>query len=323
MKLDTLGVQAFVAIAKCGNFQKAAETLFLTQTALTRRLQKFEGYLGVRLIERTTRSIALTETGRNFLPQAERLLADLGNALTEIVETGRAERGDVCIACVPTAGVQYLPPIIQEYAARYPNNRIKILDHSSVGVAAAVARREAEFGINLDEIHHGELQSFPILEDQFVLICRDDHQLAGRKRLRWKQLEGFPLIFAGHANSNRPFLDAALHSRNLHLQAFYEVQRSSTAVGLVFEGVAAAVVPKLSIQRGAHPRIRLISLIDPAVYRTLKLVSRKNSKLSPAAQSLYNLIAERAGNRQSGTVRHRKTIQGLSIPRIATTDRMT
>ncbi len=232
MKIDTLGLEAFVAIAEQGGFQKAADTLYITQTALTRRLQNFEALLGLKLIERTTRTVALTRVGREFLPQARRLLADLTNALTEIHTSGRAQRGDVAIACVPTVGVQYLPRIIQEYAARYPENRIRILDHASTGVADAVLRRDAEFGINIGGAHHPELVSVPLLQDRFVLICRDDHPLAHRRRRSWKQLADYPLIFVGEASGNRPLLDTALGTRGVTLRPYYEVQRSSTAVEL-------------------------------------------------------------------------------------------
>lgn len=294
MKIDTLGVQAFIAIADHASFQKAAGGLHLTQTALTRRLQNLEALLGVKLVERTTRSVALTGIGRDFLPQARRLLSDLATALTEIRETGKAQRGDVSIACVPTVGIQYLPRVIQEYSARHPNNRIKILDHASSGVAEAVLRREAEFGINIGGPHHPELESLPLLEDRFVLICRDDHPLAKRRKLTWKQLEPHPLIFVGAVSGNRPLLDSALGARNLNLQSYYEVQRSSTAVGLVAEGVAAAIVPSLAMQRGAYPGIRVVALTDPVVSRALVLVSRKGSQLSPAAQALYDMIGAQA-----------------------------
>lgn len=70
MKLDILGVQAFVALAEHGSFVKAAEALFITQATLSRRLQNLEAFLGVRLVERTTRSRALTQVGEEFLPQA-------------------------------------------------------------------------------------------------------------------------------------------------------------------------------------------------------------------------------------------------------------
>jgi len=78
------------------------------------------------------------------------------------------------------------------------------------------------------------------------------------------------------------------------LQAFYEVQRSSTALGLVAEGVAAAVVPRLAMQKGNYPRLRVIALRDPVVSRTLVLVSRRTAQLSPAAQALYDMIGNQA-----------------------------
>src|ERR1700722_16885367 len=185
MKVDTLGVQAFVSIADRASFQRAADELHISQTAVTRRLQNLEKHLGVKLIERTTRTVALTATGREFIPQARRLMSELSNALVEISESGKARRGDVCIACVPTAGIQFLPRIVQEYSESFPENRITILDHSSAAVVDAVLRREAELGINVAQTHHPDLASIRLLTDQFVLICRDDHALANKKSLAW------------------------------------------------------------------------------------------------------------------------------------------
>jgi len=297
MKLDTLGLEAFIAIADHGGFRKAAEAVHITQTALTRRLQNLESLLDVKLVERTTRSVALTAVGRRFLPQARRILGDLGTALVELRETGKAQRGDFSIACVPTVGVRYLPGILQAYAARHPENRIKILDHASAGVADAVLRREAEFGIQISGSLHPELASVPLVQDGFVLVCRDDHPLAGRKRLRWRELESHSLIFAGEVSGNRPLLEEALRPQNLALRVVYEVQRSSTAVGLVAEGIGAAVVPGLALQEGAHPRLRVVPLTHPVVSRTLVLVARKTGHLSPAAQALYDLLVESASAR--------------------------
>lgn len=293
MKLDTLGLEAFIAIAEQGRFSKAAHQLHITQTALSRRLQNFEELLGVKLVERTTRSVALTSIGRAFLPQARRLMADLTSALVDIRETGKAQRGDVSIACVPTVGVQYLPRIIEDYSARFPDNRIKILDHASSGVADAILRREAEFGINIAGPHHPELVTEPLLEDRFVLICRRDHALARRRRVTWKQLESHPLIFVGAESGNRPVLDSALAAGSPRLRSHYEVQRSATAVGLVAAGVAAAIVPSLAIQKGAHPGIRVIAVTEPVVSRSLVLVTRKGAHLSPAAQALIDRIRAR------------------------------
>jgi DNA-binding transcriptional LysR family regulator len=292
MKIDILGVQAFVAIADRGGFQSAADALSVTQTAITQRLRKLEDYLGVMLFERTTRSVSLTQIGRDFLPQARRLLDELSDALTEIRECGQAARGDVSIACVPTAGVQFLPSILQTYAQAFPHNRVRVLDHASSAVADAVLRREAEFGIHIAGTRHADLVGLPVAQDQFVLICHTTHPLARRRRVSWRSLSSYPLIFAGQVSANRSLLDGALG--DVDLQPHFEVQRSSTAVGMVAEGVAAAVVPRLAIQKGAYPEIRVIDLVEPVIVRTLVLVTRRGAQLSPAAQALYDLIASRA-----------------------------
>jgi DNA-binding transcriptional LysR family regulator len=299
MKIDTLGVQAFVAIADLGSFQAAADSLYLSQTSVSRRLQNLEIFLGVKLIERTTRSVELTRIGSDFLPHARRLLGELSSSLTEIRETGKSQRGSVTIACVPTVGVQFLPKIIQAYSAKYPNNRIKILDHTSSGVSNAVLQRDAEFGINIASAHHSELSSVPLLEDDFVLVCRDDHPLANKKRIVWKQLEPWPLIFIGQFSGNRPLLDQALGADNLKLHSLYEVQRVSTALGLVAQGVGAAVLPRLAMQRDAYPKIRVIGLGSPLISRTLVLVSRKTAIFSPAAGALYEMIYKTATTRMN------------------------
>jgi DNA-binding transcriptional LysR family regulator len=83
----------------------------------------------------------------------------------------------------------------------------------------------------------------------------------------------------------------------MSLRFQFEVQRSSTAVGLVAEGVAAAVVPRLALQKGAYPRLRVVELRKPVVSRTLVLLSRKNAELSPAARALHDLIASLAARR--------------------------
>jgi DNA-binding transcriptional LysR family regulator len=290
MKIDTLGVQAFIAVAEHGGFQRAAASLHITQTALSRRLQNLEAFLGVRLVERSTRSVALTRIGADFLPRARRLLSELASALTEIRETGRSLRGDVTLACIQTVSAHYLPGVVQRYAALHPENRIRILDHAAPDVEAAVVRHEAEFGVTMESTRHRELRSVPFHKDRFVAVCRDDHALAGKRRVSWKQLEPHAMIFAGHEVGARSLVDEAIARKNLRWRHFYEVQRSSTAIGMVARGVGITIVSDLALPPGAYPRLRAIPLVDPVVSRTLVLITRTNAQLSPAAQALYDLI---------------------------------
>ncbi|KCB33225.1 transcriptional regulator, LysR family [Bordetella hinzii CA90 BAL1384] len=181
MKLDVLGVQAFVALAERESFGKAAESLYISQAALSRRIRNLETYLGVRLVDRTTRSVSLSTVGRGFLPQARRLLGELESTLQQIREQREVLAGNVTMACVPTVGVRFLPRVLQAYAAAFPGNRVSVLDHSSAGVEQAVRDGAAEFGIGIADRLAPEIEHEELLHDRFVLVCQAG-STRGRKR---------------------------------------------------------------------------------------------------------------------------------------------
>ena len=149
---DLADLQAFVAVAETGNFRKAAELVHISQPAFSRRIEKLEEALGVRLLDRNTRRVELTAVGREFARKSRSLLDELDATLLGIQEVAATRMGEVTVACVPSAAFYFLPQVIQRYHAEYPNIRVKILDASANEVLSAVARGEADFGLNFMEI---------------------------------------------------------------------------------------------------------------------------------------------------------------------------
>src|SRR5574343_75600 len=94
MKIDFDGVQAFVLVAELGGFNKAAEQLHITQTALTRRIQKLEAYLGLKLLDRTTRRVEMTAVGRDFLPQARAIVNEMTTAVGRLKDMSQHAKGN-------------------------------------------------------------------------------------------------------------------------------------------------------------------------------------------------------------------------------------
>ena len=158
MKIDFDGVQAFVVIAELGGFNKAAHRLHITQTALTRRVQKLESYLGLKLLDRTTRRVELTAVGREFLPQARNLVNEMTSALDQLKDMSAHGRGQFTLACVPSMTSHVLPRVIKRYADLYPGNRIRLLDASSHEVRQAVLHGQAEIGIAVNGEKHPDLK---------------------------------------------------------------------------------------------------------------------------------------------------------------------
>ena len=147
MRLDFLGLEAFLAIAERGSFHRAATHLGITQTALSRRMRKFEEQLQVRLLTRTTRQVTLTPEGLALLPKARELLDEAKELFLELGSQANARHESVAIGSLPTVAVHFLPGVMAEFRKAYPGTVVRIYDNSAREIVERVQRGEAEFGI--------------------------------------------------------------------------------------------------------------------------------------------------------------------------------
>jgi DNA-binding transcriptional LysR family regulator len=289
---ELLDFRAFLTVLSCGSFHRAAKQLNISQPALSRRIKGLEQALGNMLIERSTRHVAPTPIGRELQPLLTRLLDEFEDSVLSIGALGGRYAGQVTIASVPTAAFYFLPRVIRAFNQRYPGIRFRILDLSANEGLEAVARGEVEFGINFTGATRPDLRFTPLLQDEFVLACRKDHQLASAKELRWRDLSGHPLIGVSQSSANRAVLDQALSRANVQLDWFYEVTHLSTSLGLVEAGLGISVLPKLATPQTEHPVISTVRLKDPLVSRTIGVVERHSARLTPAAERFRRLLID-------------------------------
>ncbi|PZP59960.1 MAG: LysR family transcriptional regulator, partial [Delftia acidovorans] len=124
IKFDMGELIAFVTTAEKASFRLAAEALFLSPPALSRRVERLESVLGVRLLERTTRQVKLTEVGHEFLQEARRALAGLDEAVQRVDDQVKLRRGRVTVACVPSVATNLLPPVLKSFAVEQPDVQV-------------------------------------------------------------------------------------------------------------------------------------------------------------------------------------------------------
>ena len=292
LDFDLNDLLAFRAVAELGNFRRAAETVHLSQPAFSRRIDKLEQALGVRLLERTTRRVTLTAVGRDFERRTRDLLDELDATLLAVRGVAATRMGEVTVACVPSTVNYYLSDVIARYHALSPKVRVKVLDAGANEVLAAVARGEADFGLNFVGAQEGDLEFESLAEERFVAACRRDHPLAKLRRVTWAQLGQYDYISVGRASGNRVLLDQALAGLALRPHAIYETQHVTTALGLVEAGLGVAAVPSMAMPAPDHPLLASVPLVEPAVTRKVGLIRRRGRSLSPAARQLYDLFAQ-------------------------------
>lgn len=290
MNFDLADLRAFVAVAELNSFRAAAESIHLSQPALSRRVEKLESALGVRLFERTTRSVSLTAVGRDFSRKARSLLDDLENSLLSMHQVAASQLGEVVIACVPSAVYYFLPKVLRDYHEQYPRIRVRIIDDSANAVLESVARGEADFGINIIGTQEPEIEFQAILKEPFVAACRRDHPLASKRKVTWAELGQYDFMTVDKSSGNRLLVDLALANSNVRPSWCFEAKHVSTLLGLVEAGLGVAVVPRLSMPQGEHATLAMVELVEPTVDRTVGLIRRRGRELPPAARQLYQLI---------------------------------
>ncbi|MZQ87661.1 LysR family transcriptional regulator [Frigidibacter albus] len=293
MSIDLEDLRAFVATAEMQSFRAAAETIHLSQPALTRRIQKLEATLGVPLLERTTRRVSLTAVGRDFLPRARRLLDDLETSLMSVREIAERRSGLVSIACIPTAAYYFLPDVIAAFTAEFPAIRFRILDAGANEVLQSVLNREVDFGITLLGADDPDVAFDPLIEEPFLLACRRDHPLAHRASVSWEELADHRFVTVGRSSGNRLIMDLALAKANVRPRSFFEVQHLSTSLGLVEAGLGVAALPRMALPAGPHHVIATVPLTSPHVTRTVGVVRVPGSRRSPAAEQFYEMLLSR------------------------------
>lgn len=233
VNFDLNDLQAFRAVVELGSFRKAAEAVSISQPALSRRIDKLEEALGVRLFERTTRSVTLTTVGRVFAPSAEQLLDDLDVALLGIRDVSSSRLGHVTIACVPSVAYYFLPNVIASYHRRFPRIRVKLLDSSANEVLGAVISGEADFGVSFMGSQESEIEFKVLLQERFVAACRRDHPLARKKRVTWSELYEHEYVSVDKTSGNRLLLDQALSAVAPRAPSVCETRHVTTMLGLV------------------------------------------------------------------------------------------
>jgi DNA-binding transcriptional LysR family regulator len=283
-------LQAFVAVAEKSSFRAAAEGLFISQPALSRRIDKLELTLDARLIERTTRHVALTEAGRRFLDHARTAIEELESAMLELSEQALQRSGLVTVACVPSVANHVLPNVLSRFVEQFPRIRVRVLDESAGAVLSNVVSGNADFGLNFIGTQEPGIEFNAIYKEKYILALRRDHRLAKRKSIPWEELVNEKLISVSMSSGNRALLDNALARIKKRPVIFYEANHVAGVLGMAAAGLGVAAIPDSALSAATHPLLVGIPLLKPTVSRTLGLISKKGKRLAPAPAVLYGML---------------------------------
>jgi len=284
-------LEAFLAVKETGSFHGAAERLNLSQSAITRRIQKLEEALGSQLFERTTRSLRPTLAAKRLQSRAEAIISDAQETTRAMRDESVAfafQRGAVIsLATIPSVVGMLISPAITTFRAAGHEARLRIIDGSANEVAEAVAAGEADFGISSIPMLEPSTDFEALFDDQIVLALALNHPFAGQGVLRLEDLEDTPLIVPARGTGNRLLIDEAMARARMPLMWAFEVGRSTTALTLVQEGMGAALLPQSAI---GDAQVAICTLDALNIARPVGLLSRLGQRDSSPTIALKAAI---------------------------------
>ncbi|MBL8589596.1 MAG: LysR family transcriptional regulator [Methylobacteriaceae bacterium] len=281
MAVSLRQIRAFLAVAEHGAFTRAAERLKVAQPALSALVRELEREVGLRLFDRTTRRVELTEGGREFRAAAETIVRDLDAAVRDAADRGKRRRGRVVVAAPPMLAAAALPAAILDMADRHPGLEVAVVDVGVEAILEALRAGRADCGVGTFLDGEG-LERRRLTRDRLMLFSAAGSAFARRASLAWADLAGAPIIALTRESGLRRLVDFGFESARMALAPRYEVAQIATALALVEAGLGVAPLPAYAMAAATHRAVAATALVAPTIGRDISLIRLAGRSASPA-----------------------------------------
>jgi LysR family transcriptional activator of glutamate synthase operon len=291
--MDFRQLRYLVALADEGNFTRAAAREHIAQPALSQQIRKLEQELGVGLVERTTRKVALTRAGRLLVARARSMLAELEATHAEIEALRGAFTGRVSVGAMHTMGPIDVSLVLATFHRRHPGVELTVREQSSEELAELVRidQLDLAFLSVTERVESHGLGLAQLVSEELVAIVGTDHRLAGRQRIGLEELAEDEFVSYREGSRLRELLLSAAEDAGFEPKILLESNESQRVRRLVARGMGVAILPRSDcVDPGAD--VAMLTLTGPALTRDITLAWREGRRRSPAAAAFLQLALE-------------------------------
>lgn len=284
-----------VAVARAGNFSRAAEQCHVAQPSLSQQVRKLEDELGERLFDRLKRTVRLTAHGEAFLPRAVKILEEVDAARREASDARGLVRGTLTVGVLPTIAPYLLPAVLVAFGAAFPGVEIVVQEDTTARLLKLAAAYEVDFALVSRPVHDDRMEVRDLFAEELRVAVPPGHPLARKRTVRPADLRKERLIVMQEGHCLGDQVLGFCERYELKPNISFRSAQLETIQALVCSGVGLSLVPAMAVRTGREDLPAYRSLSSPPPERKIVAVWPRQRPLGRAAAEFLKLIP--AGHR--------------------------
>jgi len=284
-----------VAVARTGNFSRAAEQCHIAQPSLSQQIQKLEDELGERLFDRMKRAVKLTPHGTAFLLHAVRILEEVDAAQREATDAQNLLRGTVSVGVLPTIAPYLLPDVIAEFTKTFPGLKLVVQEDTTARLLEMSQAYELDFALTSLPIHDDRFEVRELFSEELLLAVPISHRLARKRTVKSSDLEGERLIVMKEGHCLGDQVLNFCEGRGVSPNISFRSAQLETIQALVHAGVGISLVPAMAVQAASGNRLEFRPFASPRPRRKIVTLWPKQRPPGRAAGEFIAMIRKRFG----------------------------
>ncbi|NHM31156.1 LysR family transcriptional regulator [Neobacillus terrae] len=279
----------FLEVGKQKSVTRAAETLHISQPALSKMIKSLEDEIGIPLMIRSNKQNEITDAGNVVMEYAQKMTSLMDEMNTTLNDMTNLKRGRIHIGLPPIIGSLFFPKVMAKFHRDYPNIEIKITEYGGARVVKSVEEGEFELGVAVLPIDEKELNVFPFLAEEMRLLVPYSHRYANREYVELKELVDEEFIFYHEEFSLHDIMRKKFINEGFEPKILFKTSQWDFMTEMVAAQMGVTILPESICERASHEDLKQIKLNPPVMWE-LAVITRKDRYLSYAGRKLINFI---------------------------------
>lgn len=284
-------LQIFVAVADCGKMRAAAERLHISQPSVSQAVRELESYYNIKLFERLSQRIYITETGKKLLPYARHIIDSFETMEGFINDTSS---GNVIrVGGSVSVGTRLLPPMIKSLENEVPDVDVCVIVDNTAAIEGKIQRSELDIAVVEGIVRSDELVKKDIYDDELVLVVGPEHELFNHPGIKLKELTKHALISRESGSVERNQFEQFLLEHDIKMKNKWSCSNTETIKKAVLNGEGIAILSRMVIEKEiAAGEVRVPNVENTRMKRKIKLIYHKNKYISQSMKQFIDICTD-------------------------------